>query len=232
MENVPFYVYATFLVTLLLTLYFFYRATPRGVRFLLVAALWLLLQSGFSLLGLYAINGISAPKTPLLLVPPLLAILALFSTAAGRRWIKSLSPRWLTLLHVVRIPVELVLFWLFLYKTVPQSMTFEGRNFDIVSGLTAPFIYYFGYFRNRLSRTVLLGWNLGCLGLLINIAFIAVRAVPRGTFMAGSPPNIAVLHFPFLFLPAVIVPLVLFAHVATIRQLIFSSFSNNKLSSI
>ncbi len=172
------------------------------------------------------------PKTPLLLVAPLLAILALFSTAAGRRWIKSLSPRWLTLLHVVRIPVELVLFWLFLYKTVPQSMTFEGRNFDIVSGLTAPFIYYFGYVRNRLSRTVLLGWNLVCLGLLINIAFIAVRAVPRSTFMAGSPPNIAVLHFPFLFLPAVIVPLVLFAHVATIRQLIVSSFSNNKLSSI
>ena len=218
MENVPFYVYATFLATLLLTIYLFNRATPRGVRFLVVAGLWLLLQSAFSTLGLYHFTGSSAPKTPLLLVPPLVAILVLFSTAAGRRWIDSLSPRRLTLLHVVRIPVELVLFWLFLYKTVPQSMTFEGRNFDIVSGLTAPIVYYFGYVNKRLSRTVLLTWNLVCLGLLINIAFIAISAVPRATGIAIAQPNIAALHFPFLFLPAVIVPLVLFAHLVVIWQ--------------
>ncbi len=47
-----------------------------------------------------------------------------------------------TFLHTVRLPIEIILFKLYLNKMIPQLMTFEGRNFDIVIGITAPIVGY------------------------------------------------------------------------------------------
>jgi hypothetical protein len=100
-------------------------------------------------------------------------------------------------------------------------MTFEGRNFDILSGITAPFIYYFGFIKNKLDKKIILAWNFLCLGLLINIVGIALLSAPFPfQKFAFSQPNIALAYFPFVWLPCCIVPLVLFSHLVTIRQLI------------
>jgi len=100
-------------------------------------------------------------------------------------------------------------------------MTFEGQNFDILSGLTAPIIFYVGFIKKRIGRKAMLVWNFLCLGLLINIVVIAVLSAPFPfQKLAFDQPNIAVLYFPFVWLPCCIVPLVLFSHVATIRQLL------------
>ena len=99
-------------------------------------------------------------------------------------------------------------------------MTFEGRNFDILAGLTAPLVYYFGFIKPRLSRKTMLAWNFICLLLLINIIVNAVLSAPFPfQQFAFDQPNIAVLYFPFIWLPCCVVPLVLFAHLAAIRQL-------------
>lgn len=129
----------------------------------------------------------------------------------------------LTLLHVVRIPVELVLYSLFIYKQVPELMTFEGRNFDILAGLSAPFIYYFGFIKKKINQKVILLWNIACLGLLFNIVVNAVLStpVPFQQF-AFDQPNAAILYFPFVWLPGCIVPLVLFSHLVVIKRILRS----------
>jgi hypothetical protein len=100
-------------------------------------------------------------------------------------------------------------------------MTFEGRNFDIFSGLTAPVIYYSGFIKKRLGKNVILLWNFICLGLLINIVVNAILSAPFPFQMfAFDQPNIAILYFPFVWLPGCVVPLVLLSHLATIRQLL------------
>jgi hypothetical protein len=59
------------------------------------------------------------------------------------------------------------------------------------------------------------------LGLLINIVVNAALSAPSVVQQfAFEQPNIAILYFPFNLLPAVIVPLVLFSHLAAIRQLL------------
>ena len=129
--------------------------------------------------------------------------------------------KYLTLLHTIRILVELVLFWLFLHKFAPQIMTFEGRNFDIISGLTAPFIFYFGFIKRTLPNKILLLWNFISIGLLINIVTIAVLSAPFSfQKLAFDQPNIALMYFPFIWLPCCIVPVVLFSHLAAMRQLL------------
>jgi hypothetical protein len=153
--------------------------------------------------------------------PALLTIILLFVTKAGRQFVDSLPLKNLTYTNIVRIPVEIVLFWLFLNKAVPELMTFEGRNFDIASGITAPFIAYFGLTKNKLNRRIILIWNFICLALLINIVVNALFSLPSPIQkFAFDQPNIAVLNFPFSWLPTFIVPIILFGHLTSIRQLL------------
>ena len=120
----------------------------------------------------------------------------------------------------MRIFVEIILLWLFLYKYIPKLMTFEGRNFDMLSGLSAPLIAYFGFTKNRLSKRFMLGWNVICLLLLLNIVVNAIFSVPFPFQQFGfDQPNVAVLYFPFVWLPCFIVPVVLFSHLVAIRRL-------------
>lgn len=100
-------------------------------------------------------------------------------------------------------------------------MTFEGRNWDVLAGLTAPIVYHFAFVAKRLGPRGPLAWNVVCLGSLLNIVVTAVLSAPLPTQrFAFEQPNVAILHFPFAFLPGCVVPLVLLAHLAAIRQLV------------
>ncbi len=219
--HLPLYINLLFGLTALLTVWLFYRATRWSGTTLAVLTGWLILQMALGLSGYYQNTNTFPPRFPVLVVPPLLLLIALLSTRQGRRFIDGISLDRLTLLHTIRIPVEVVLYGLFLSGAVPQAMTFEGRNVDILSGLTAPIIYYFGFTRSQLSRNVLIAWNLVCLGLLVNIVSTAALAVPSPfQQIAFDQPNVAILYFPFVWLPSVVVPIVLLAHVSALRQLI------------
>lgn len=219
--NVSLFASIAFGLTTALTVYFFYEATHRKTSVLKVAVIWLGIQAILALKGFYTVTDTIPPRFLLLIAPPLLLIGALFFTDRGKRFIDALDIKYLTLLHVVRIPVELVLFALYAQRFVPELMTFEGRNFDIVSGLTAPAIYYLVFVKKQLSQSVLLFWNILCLLLLLNIVIHAILALPTAfQQLAFDQPNIGVLYFPFVFLPACVVPLVLLSHLAAIRRLI------------
>lgn len=223
MQFLPWYIPSVFILTTLFSIFQFYKASggPRAVLWLLL--LWISIQAAIALTGFYTHTEAMPPRLLFLLAPPLLMIIVLFTTTWGRRFLDRLDPAQLTLLHVVRVPVEMVLFWLANRQAVPVLMTFEGRNFDILSGLTAPLIWYLVFVNKKLNRSVLLVWNILCLGLLINIVVHAVLSVPLPfQQLAFDRPNVAVLHFPFVWLPGCVVPLVLLSHLAVLRQLVKS----------
>ncbi len=218
MQNLPVYVSILFAITTLLTVILFFKATQSSKTTLIILLVWLALQSMLGLSGFYSVTDTVPPRFLLLLAPPIILIFSLFISPKGRRFMDGLDIKTLTLLHIVRIPVEIVLFWLFVHNTVPELMTFEGRNFDIFSGITAPIVFYFGFVKKRLNKKVLLAWNVICLGLLINIVTNAILSAPFPfQQFAFDQPNTAVLYFPFNWLPACVVPLVLFSHLVAIR---------------
>jgi hypothetical protein len=221
MSNLPIYIPIVFILTTLLTVGFFYRASEYRKVVLLIAGGWLLLQGLLAGSGFYTVTDTVPPRFLLLVLPPLLLTVGLLATRRGWQWAGQMDQGTLTLLHTVRIPVELVLFWLYQHKGVPQLMTFEGRNFDILSGITAPVIYYLGYYKKSIPAKWMLVWNLLCLGLLLNIVIHAVLSAPFSfQQLAFDQPNIAVLHWPYALLPGCIVPLVLIAHWVAIGQLL------------
>ncbi|MCJ0741580.1 hypothetical protein [Pedobacter montanisoli] len=185
--------------------------------------LWLILQAILTIQNVYSNDINSLPPKILIfgILPPVLTICILFITKGGRKFIDSLPLKQITYLHMIRIPVEIVLYGLFISKMIPELMTFEGRNFDIIAGITAPLIAYYGFSRKMLSRKIILIWNFICLGLLINIIVNAFLSAPSPLQkFAFDQPNIAILHFPFSWLPTFIVPIVLFGHLVAIRQLL------------
>jgi hypothetical protein len=114
-------------------------------------------------------------------------------------------------------------------KLVPQIMTFEGSNPDILSGITAPLAVLLFFRNGKIKRYGLLIWNLICLGLLTNIVVIAALSAPtKLQQFAFEQPNLAIAEFPFVWLPGIVVPLVFFAHLVSI-YLLLKKPSNTEL---
>jgi hypothetical protein len=231
-QNIPTFVALIFALTTAATLCFFIwtiRSSNKEITrkkwkpVLIGLVIWLTLQGILTFTNMYNTNTNSLPPKFLLfaILPTIGTTIWLFATSKGREFIDSLPLKNLTYLNVIRIPVELGLFYLFLYKAVPELMTFEGRNFDIFSGITAPFIAYFAFTKAKLSKRILLIWNSICLGLLINIVVNAFFSAPFPfQKFAFEQPNVAILNFPFSWLPTFIVPIILFGHLSSIRQLL------------
>lgn len=221
MKNVPAYVSVVFILTSIITLWFLYRATNKSNLLFGISIVWLSIQGVIASSGFYLVEDTVPPRFLCLVLPPLLTVIYFFVTSRGRKIVDALDPAMLTYLHSVRLPVELVLFWLFLSGLVPELMTFAGRNLDIFTGISAPLVAFFGYTRHKLSKTALLIWNIVCLGLLFNIVINAVLSAPTAfQKFAFDQPNTGVLYFPFVWLPCFIVPTALFAHLVCIRRLI------------
>jgi len=229
-ENLPGYVSITFILTTFLTVGFLLNAVKQTVfetipakLLVFLLAFWIIFQAILALNGFHQVNTFP-PRVFLFGVLPALLLIAVYFIFFRKNFIEKLPLKVLTLLSVIRIPVELVLLWLFQGGLVPQSMTFEGRNFDILSGLTAPIVYFLAFRGGKVNRPILIGWNIFALLLLFNIVIIAVLAFPAfNPNLAPELQNRAVAYFPYIWLPTVIVPIVLFSHLASLWKLFKNS---------
>ncbi len=213
----PLYIELTFGLTALLTVGFFYYATRRSnvvIGIILAITVIQLLIAGTDF---YAISTVP-PRFSALILPSLILVLMVFVLPKGRAFVDSSSLRLLTYMHMIRIPVEIVLYWLYGAGHLPEILTFSGLNFDILAGLSAPVVAYLYFDRKTMGKGGFLIWNVISLGLLLNIVIHAFLSIPTPFQLFGlDQANIAMLYPPFILLPAVVVPLVLFAHIAAIR---------------
>jgi hypothetical protein len=225
-EQVPAYISIVFLITAFITFGIFAYAVKRvgfdslWVKLLLfLIPFWMLFQAVIALSGFYIDTSSVPPRLMLFAVfPCLLLIAACFIT--GRAFIAKLPLFVLTIIHAIRIPVELVLAWLFEQGLIPQIMTFHGWNYDVASGILAVIVVLIAFRGRRVNKPVLIAFNIVGLALLANIVTIAILSVasPIQKFGFGQP-NQAILYFPYIWLAAVIVPIVLFSHLASLYKL-------------
>jgi len=226
-DSLPFYVTVVFVLTTLLTIGFLLRSfgsirPPGSASKLLtfIIPFWMLLTGVLALGGFYQQFQVVPPLVITCAVLPANLLIIVYFIFFRKTFIERLSLRSLTLLHFVRLPVELVLLGLFQGGFVPQIMTFEGRNFDILSGVTAPIIFWLAFRDGVVRRPLLIVWNLFALGLLANIVITAFFSFPSPMQRFGfEQPNVGLTYFPFIWLPAIIVPTVLFAHLASLWKL-------------
>lgn len=204
---------AVFLLMALSVIAALYLGTGKN-RWLLFAytfwgiALWILTQSGY-----YLTTHTLPPRFATVILPALAAALWFYKK------IEKVSIRWLIAVHIIRIPVELCLHQLFLQRLLPESMTYTGYNFDILSGISAIVILVL-HLTGKLPTLVFKVWNLLALTLLAIVVVTAVLSIPTAVqVLSFDQPNRAVLLFPYILLPGVIVPLVILSHLLLLKNL-------------
>ena len=233
MDQLPPYVSIVFILTTFLTVGFLLTSVKAvsleifpSRLLVFVLPFWIILTGSLAVTGFYDVPGLFPPRIAVLGVFP--AVLFVFANLIFFRksLIDKLPLRLLTLLHIVRIPVELTLYWLFIGGLVPQVMTFTGRNYDILSGILALAVYFLGFAAGRANKWLLIAFNVIGLGLLANIVITAILSLEGPIQRFGfDQPNRAVLYFPYIWLPAIVVPIVLFSHLAALYRL-----ATNRLS--
>jgi hypothetical protein len=196
------------------------RARVGVVATLAILLAYLAVPSALARLGMlnrYA----PLPAPPLLLILGLtLLTVAIVSSLLGARLAVGVALGAVVALQGFRIAVELILHRLYLEGVVPIQMTYSGRNFDLITGVTGLLLGIWLLSGRLVPRSIVLGWNLLGLALLVNIVMIAVLSTPVSfrVFTEG-PPNLLPSTFPYIWLPSFLVQVALGSHLLIFRQL-------------
>jgi hypothetical protein len=211
-----------FIIITLLTFACFYVATGKDKRILWFFTLWILAMGLLSGIGFFLKTDTIPPRIVFVILPVILYVIYFYKTIDTVR----LHVPLLIAIHIIRIPVELVLYALYVEGKLPQLMTFEGWNFDVFVGISALLMtVYSAIKRTAIATALLKTWNVVSLIFLSIIVTLAVLSAPLPfQQLAFDQPNVAVLEFPFVFLPAVVVPMILLSHL-----LLFNVLSARKI---
>jgi hypothetical protein len=161
------------------------------------------------------------PRPALAMIIPLPFVLLIAFSKKGTDLLRSIPSHWLVLMQSFRVVVEILLFLAFIAGKLPVQMTFEGRNFDILTGLFALSVGYMLLNRKSYATRLAVVFNFLGIILLINILVIAVLSMPTSfRYFMNEPSNNLVAQFPFILLPGVLVPLAYTLHIFSLRQLL------------
>ena len=215
----PIWLQALFVTLTFIAIYGLY-ASSQSLRLLRISLLIMVFTGVVSMSGLLNDPFAIPPRIPFLIIPAAILGCWLFLSKRGKQILDGMNLKTITLLHTIRIPVEFGILGLYTIGLMPESMTFEGRNFDILSGVSAPFIAYFGYVKKTLPNGVIVAWNVICLLLVLHVLITGALSAPSVIQLIDfDQPNSAVLFFPYAWLPAIIVPIVVIGHLAVLRAI-------------
>lgn len=230
MDNIPIHVPLIFCAVVVATFGFLYYAFDRTriveqnnshLIFSVAAVVWLFITAYMASSGFVRDFDALPPKFLLVILPPTFTTLLLLSLRKTRTLLKNIPIATLTYIHIIRVPVELVIWWIYLNGQMPQIMSFEGQNFDIISGITAPFAALFLVSQKSFHRIGAILWNVVALGLLAAIVYHAILSAPLPFQQYGlDQPNVAVFYTPYIWLPGFVVPAVLFSHLVSLVKLL------------
>ncbi|WP_147430544.1 hypothetical protein [Sphingobacterium puteale] len=195
-----------FSVSTLACLILFGLASPNKMVVIPIV-IWAFALSAVSSLNIFLIF---PPTFVLVLVSALLLSISYYRLSKNL----SLNAYYLLGIHIIRLPIEFIIFQLFKHKMLPIEMTFLGWNYDLFFGITAVLFLIFSSFNPKILTSVFFkAWNiLGICSLLI-VVVIGILSSPLPLqSMAFDQPNIAVLQFPYVLLPTIIVPIVILSH--------------------
>ena len=189
-------------------------------RAMLVITAWVALLGYLSLGGYFANFRSLPPRILPAVLLPLVAGLVLLLSAGARDLLSRTPPQWPIYAQSFRVVMELILWLLSLQHRAPAIMTFEGRNVDILVGLTAIPVGYLCFVHRTWSPRVALWWNVAGILILLNVVVHAQLSTPSPLrVFVTDPPLTFIAYWPYILLPGFLVPLAWLLHAASLIQL-------------
>jgi hypothetical protein len=133
----------------------------------------------------------------------------------GRQIAATVALRHLVLFQGFRMSLELVLHSWALQGTVPETMSWNGQNLDVVTGIVA--LVSFGWADRRA-----VAWFANIVGavLLLNVLRVALYSSPLPFAWNVQPPLLLAVHLPYALIGPVCVGGALAGHVVLTRALL------------
>jgi len=211
-----------FIALTIFELAYFWWVSGKNNRFLIIASSWLILQAIVASTGFYQQTDTMPPRLVLVFIPVILIILILGLSKKTAGFRNKFDLQRLHYIHIIRIPVEVFfLYGLYQYGLIARELTFDGNNWDIISGVSMPLVALLFWKYRVISKKLLVAWNVLCFGILLVTISQAILSAPFPFQMLSlEQPTVAVFYFPFIWLPAFVAPLVLLSHLISIKELI------------
>lgn len=187
----------------------------------LMLAVWMAITAALALTGLTGRWDLRPPPAMALIFGAFIITILLARGRFGEQVALGVPLASLIAFQSFRFPLELLLHRAYTDGLMPVQMSFEGQNFDIISGLGG--IVIGGFFlatKKDVPRGLAWAFNLVGLVLLLNIVGVAITSTPPFALFGPDHLNVWIEVFPFIWLPAVFVMFALFGHIALTRRLL------------
>jgi hypothetical protein len=154
-----------------------------------------------------------------LLVVSVLGIAGAIAFSPYGRRLATYLPLWMLVgVQVFRFPLEMAMHGMYERGVMPVQMSYSGRNFDILTGLSALVVARLVASGRAGARLVAI-WNVLGLALLANVVAIAILSTPWFAYFGPERLNVWVTYPPYVWLPAVLVLAALVGHLLIFRAL-------------
>ncbi len=183
--------------------------------------IWLIGTGLLSFSGFFTHFNTLPPRILFAVLPMILLLIYVAKSQKVHSLIQDIPHQWLIHIQAFRVAIEIVFWLLATQGIIPEIMTWHGRNFDILAGVTAPFIAYLCFTANKWNKKVALVWNGVGILLLVNVFGNGLLSAPTPfQVFATNIPNTFVGYFPYTWLPTFIVPCAVLFHILSIKKIL------------
>lgn len=201
------------LYALLLAVHVTYRSFKVTALAGVLLGTWLGIQSALVASG--RMTSLPLNGLPFFFVPVIVIWSGLALSPVGARLAATLPLAALVGFQAFRLPLELVLHAWFKQGTIPETMTWSGQNWDIISGTLALICAPFAHRHPAVPRL----FNIVGLALLLNVMGTAIKSSPVPFGWNIEPKLLLAFHLPYALIGPVCVGGALFGHLVLTRAL-------------
>lgn len=179
----------------------------------LFTVVWILILSVVVLTG--ALKRYPFPGLPLFFATIVISAFTIGLGPWGRQ-LSQLPVRALIVFQLFRLPLEVVLHLWAQEGTVPETMTWSGQNFDVITGLLA----VGGFFQWANSKSFAWFFNFVGAALLLNVMRVAIMSSPLSFAWHLERPLQLALFLPYALIGVVCVWAAIIGHIVLTRALL------------
>lgn len=207
----------------LVSIFLKYLPTRSALRCACVLVAWLSWVGFLGLSGRLADLTLRPPAIVFIVGPLMVFMVLVLTTHWGGTFSMSFPIRLLLGAQVFRVAVEILLHLLWQDGQIPRMLTWDGANFDVVIGLTAPLAAWV-VARGRAGRLLAQAWTVAGVLMLANVVVRSVLTAPGPLqLLVTEVPNQLPGQFPYVYLVGFLAPLALILHLMAIRTWFGSS---------
>ncbi|RMA58023.1 hypothetical protein [Ulvibacter antarcticus] len=197
------------------------KAHKKKLLLVILLLLWQVYVIGIAATGILQ-NFDLPPRFFIFLILPAFTFTGIFIYKnRNNSWIHHIPKSWLVYYQSFRIFIESIFVWTVAMGILTPIVTVKGYNYDMIFAFTAPVLAVLVFKMNVLPEKFLIFWNYLGLVVIAVIIFLFLSSVYAPHLYGSDVPLLSTdfIVYPYVLVPAFLMPSAVFIHVLSIVQL-------------